>query len=65
MKPEKAQIIGDSIIADARMGKITGKLTDQQLIQRIEELDAAAAKTTLKIAHKYKDPEDDIDLSGI
>ena len=65
MKPEKAEDIENSIINDARMGRITGKLTEAQLIQRIEEYEAVAAKTTLKIAHKYKDPEEDIDLSGL
>eukprot|EP00826_Nyctotherus_ovalis_P043657 TRINITY_DN4621_c0_g4_i2.p1 TRINITY_DN4621_c0_g4~~TRINITY_DN4621_c0_g4_i2.p1 ORF type:complete len:110 (-),score=38.69 TRINITY_DN4621_c0_g4_i2:120-449(-) len=64
VKPEKAQAIGGSIIADAQMGRITGKLTDTQLIQKIESYEANASKTTLKISHKRAD-SDDIDLSGI
>ena len=65
VKPEKAELIGNAIIAEARMGRLIGKITDQQLIQRIESLDATEAKTTLTISHKYKDAEDDIDLSDV
>ena len=75
VKPEKAQAIENAIIKDAQLGKMMGKLTDAQVILKIEEFDAAAAKTTLKvilsfeyraqISHKYKDPEDDVDLSGL
>ena len=49
VKPEKAAMIENAIMGDAQMGKMTGKLTAQQLIQKIEELDASEAKTTLKV----------------
>ena len=54
VKPEKAQSIENSIIRDAQLGKIMGKLTDAQVILKIEEFDAAAAKTILKVILSFE-----------
>jgi len=65
VKPEKAEQIENMILMEAKMGRIMGQMTEAQLIQKIQEFDSAEEKTTLKISHKYKDAEDDIDLSGL
>ena len=49
VKPEKAATIENLLLAEAQSGKLMGKLTAAQLIQRIEQLDATATQTTLKV----------------
>eukprot|EP00831_Metopus_contortus_P076573 TRINITY_DN7077_c0_g2_i1.p4 TRINITY_DN7077_c0_g2~~TRINITY_DN7077_c0_g2_i1.p4 ORF type:complete len:118 (-),score=34.94 TRINITY_DN7077_c0_g2_i1:176-529(-) len=65
VKPDKARKIEDSILTDAQFGKIMSQMTEEELIKRIEEMDSKDKPTTIQFSHKFKDPEDDIDLSGL
>jgi hypothetical protein len=66
VKPEKAETIGNELLEEARRGGIPGKLTDQQLIQKIKTYYASVSDIPhLTVKHKRSGSNDEIDLSEL
>ena len=68
VKPEKAEKLENIIITQAQRGAFQGKVTEQQLIDLLEQVGAVEAQseasTVERAKHKFDD-EDDLDLDNL
>ena len=66
VKPEKAEKLEMLLIQNAQRGKLTGKITEAQMIDVLEQVSESEVKpaTTIKYQRKRFDDDDDLDALG-
>ena len=67
VKPQKAASLEQVIIANAQRGMFQGKVSEDQLIDLLNQISAAeeAAATKVEVARHKFDEEDELDLDNL
>ena len=68
VKPEKAEILQNIIIGNIQRGGITGKISEQQMLNLLETFNEKAKEDEVKVSFSRKrafDSDDDLDLDNL